>query len=126
MTVFYLSVCLSVPVYVSPVLLTVDGHTPHTHLSAGSEHPDGDLSPVGHQDLLDGLHGGPFPSGVRGEVGGGGGQLDTRDWPPSHPGQGLGHLGDHHTCCHLTSLRWVSHSTGLPSFSGRICPLSAV
>ena len=41
------------PVYVPPVLLAVDGHAPHPHLSAGSEHPDGDLSPVGHQDLLD-------------------------------------------------------------------------
>ena len=40
---------------VSPVLLTVDGHTPHSHLCAGSEHPDGNLSSVGHQDLLDGL-----------------------------------------------------------------------
>ena len=44
------------PVNVPPVLLTVDGHTPHPHLSAGPEDPDGDLSPVGHQDLLDGPH----------------------------------------------------------------------
>ena len=79
--------------YVPPVLLAVDGHTPDTHLSAGSEHPDGDLSPVGHQDLLDGLD--SAPRHLRGEVGGGGGQRDTWDWPPCSPGQGLGHLGDH-------------------------------
>ena len=39
---------------VSSILITVDGHTPDTHLSAGSEDPDGDLPSVGHQYTLDG------------------------------------------------------------------------
>ena len=43
--------------YVPAILLAVDGHTPHTHLSAGPEHSDRNLSPIGHQDLLDGLDG---------------------------------------------------------------------
>ena len=39
---------------VSLILITVDGYTSDSHLSAGSEHPDGDLPPVGHQHPLDG------------------------------------------------------------------------
>ena len=113
------------PVYVPPVLLAVDGHTPHSHLSAGSEHADGDLSPVGHQDLLDGLN--VAPGRLRGEVRGGGGQMDTGDWawPPFQPGQGLGNLGDH-----LARSGWLSldstplgFSLNWSSFSGCICPL---
>ena len=116
------------PVYVPPVLLAVDGHTPHSHLSAGSEHSDSDLSPVGHQDLLDGLD--TAPSRVRGEVGGGGGQMDTWDWPPFQPSQGLHHLRDH-----LARSVWLSMSLDFPTlgfslnwsaFSGCICPLQYI
>ena len=58
--------------YVSPVLLAVDGHTPHSHLGAGPEHPDGDLPPVGHQNLLDGSHIAIADQALAGEVGDGG------------------------------------------------------
>ena len=77
---------------VSPVLLTVDGDTPHPHLCAGSEHPDGNLSPVGHQHLLDGLDGTPSHLCREGEVGGGECRLG---WPPSQPDGSVGHVGDH-------------------------------
>ena len=59
--------------YVPPVLLAVDGHTPDTHLSAGPEDPDGDLSPVCHQNLLDWSHitvGDNSLGGVVGDCGG--------------------------------------------------------
>ena len=59
---------------VSPVLLTVDGDTPHPHLCAGSEHPDGDLSPVGHQDLLDRSHIAVADNSLGGVVGDCGGE----------------------------------------------------
>ena len=74
------------PVNVSPVLFTVDGDTPDPHLGAGPEHSDGDLSPVGHQHLLDGLDV-VLAAGARGEVGEAGGGGVAR--PPPQPRQVL-------------------------------------
>ena len=43
-----------------PVELGVDGHGGHAHLPAGPDDPDGDLSPVGDENLLQ--HAAPFES----------------------------------------------------------------
>ncbi len=44
------------PVQRPPVLPGVDGHRPDAELGGGPERSDGDLAPVGNQDLLHGRH----------------------------------------------------------------------
>ena len=84
---------------VPPVLVTVDGNTPDPHLSAGPEHPDSNLPPIGHQHPLDGPHL-PFLASVGftcREIGCNMWAGASRGGHPQQegPGHGGGYHGDH-------------------------------